>query len=100
MTDECGLIAPMKFVTIDPEVKRRAASYAQFHADTTAVPGQRVNIGHDQTTQRWKQRFRYIGNVDLAVFVHIERCIERTIVYNHSLTIPRDLKAQRHVAVE
>src|SRR5687768_15555734 len=100
MADKCRLGAPVKFITIDPKVKRLSASDGELHAYTPAVPRQCFHARHFEAAKHREQRLSYVGNVGLAVFVHIEWRIDQTIIDNHLPTVSGDLKAQRTVAVE
>lgn len=100
MRDECRSITPVEFVTIDPKMKRFGASDIELHAYPATVPRQCFHFCHFDASKCREQRLSYVSDVGLAEFVHVDRRVERTIVRDHPLTVPRDLKAQRSVAIE
>lgn len=100
MGGESRVITPVEFVTFDPEIKRLATHDIKFHADTATLPRKGFHVCYFYASKCREQRLGYVSDVRLPVFAHVERRVERTSVSNHPLTVTRDLKAKRPVAIE
>ena len=54
MADKGRFIAPVEFVTIDPEVKWASGSGIEFHAYMPAAPFQCLHICNFKVAQLWE----------------------------------------------